>query len=263
LEGPYRREVETFVTCARLWFGVVDKMELSVISLLSEISFPKLLQPFQPLLLLPMVPLVTGVVVVSPVLVGILVLALPVFLPLIVAFVAIFAIVMVVAIMIYLSTSDARRRIMEMMEPFLHDVGGSAMQTLWYDTGPRPSPVTIARIVLPQGRWSRLYTSLLIDLIGSSSYLLPIVGECFDLSWAPLQTILIMAMYDTVFPGLKFISFMEEILPLTDIVPSATIGWVVEFAPQIASDVIGSRIDTTTANATDVPEITVVRRKAD
>ena len=77
--------------------------------------------------------------------------------------------------------------------------------------------------------WSKLVISLLIDLIGSSSYLLPVVGEGLDIAWAPIQTILIMAMYDPTTPNLKYVSFVEEILPFTDIVPTATIGWMFQF----------------------------------
>mmetsp|Transcript_4101 Transcript_4101/g.4631 ORF Transcript_4101/g.4631 Transcript_4101/m.4631 type:complete len:85 (-) Transcript_4101:105-359(-) len=40
-----------------------------------------------------------------------------------------------------------------------------------------------------------------------------------------------MAMYDSTSPTLKYVSFLEEIMPFTDIVPSATIGWVKEFFP--------------------------------
>jgi hypothetical protein len=68
-------------------------------------------------------------------------------------------------------------------------------------------------------------------LIGSASYLIPVVGEGLDLAWAPTQTILIMAMYDITTPNLKYASFVEEVLPFTDIVPSATIGWACEFVP--------------------------------
>ena len=93
---------------------------------------------------------------------------------------------------------------------------------------------------------------LLLDLIGSSSYLIPLVGEGFDLAWAPMQTILIMAMYDGIAPNLKYLSFVEEILPFTDIVPSATIGWAVEFGPQL--------IDTTLQHMP--PEITSLTRTA-
>ena len=74
-----------------------------------------------------------------------------------------------------------------------------------------------------------------VAISGSAAYLIPVVGEVLDIAWAPLQTILIMALYDTVSPNLKYVSFMEEILPLTDVVPSATIGWVTEFGPQLLS----------------------------
>ena len=108
-----------------------------------------------------------------------------------------------------------------------------AGQTMCYDTGPRPTPVSVARIVLPTSMWPKVMVSLLIDLIGSSSYLLPLVGEGFDVMWAPIQTILIMAMYDATSPNLKYVSFFEEILPFTDLVPSATIGFLAEFVPKL------------------------------
>ena len=114
-----------------------------------------------------------------------------------------------------------------------HFMTSRAGQTLCYDTGPRPTPVSVARIVLPTTMWPKVMVSLLIDLIGSSSYLLPLVGEVFDLAWAPIQTILIMAMYDPTSPNLKYVSFFEELLPFTDIVPSATIGFLAEFVPKL------------------------------
>lgn len=104
-------------------------------------------------------------------------------------------------------------------------------QKLIYQTGPRPSPPALMRSVLPNDIIGKLVVSLLIDFIGSCSYLLPIVGEGFDIAWAPIQTIFIMAMYDDTMPGLKYVSFIEEILPFTDLLPSGTLGWVREFSP--------------------------------
>jgi hypothetical protein len=78
--------------------------------------------------------------------------------------------------------------------------------------------------------WGRLVVSLMVDGLGSASYLLPGVGEMVDVVWAPLQTILIMALYDETSPNLKYLSMVEELLPFTDIVPSATLGWLAEFA---------------------------------
>jgi hypothetical protein len=123
-------------------------------------------------------------------------------------------------------------------------------QCLIYETGPRPTPVSIARACLPTDLWGKLAVSLLIDAVGSASYLIPVVGEVLDVAWAPLQTILIMALYDTVSPNLKYVSFVEEILPLTDVVPSATIGWVTEFGPQLLMLPALSNNSTTTTNTT-------------
>jgi hypothetical protein len=103
---------------------------------------------------------------------------------------------------------------------------------------------------LPTDLWGKLAVSLLIDALGSASYLIPVMGEVFDVAWAPLQTILIMALYDTVSPNLKYVSFVEEILPLTDVVPSATIGWVTEFGPQLLMLPAHSNNSTTTTNTT-------------
>ena len=82
----------------------------------------------------------------------------------------------------------------------------------------------------------KLVVSLLIDLIGSSSYLLPFVGEGFDIAWAPMQTIFIMASYEESMPSLKYVSFLEEILPFTDLLPSGTLGWVREFSPLLMQE---------------------------
>lgn len=100
-----------------------------------------------------------------------------------------------------------------------------------FDIGPRPSPQNLAKFILPQGMFGKLITSLVLDFIGSTSYLLPVVGEAFDLGWAPIYAILLGAMFDDVMPSLKYIGFMEEILPFTDVIPSATLGWTKEFGP--------------------------------
>jgi len=89
---------------------------------------------------------------------------------------------------------------------------------------------------MPTDIMGKLIVSLVIDFIGSSSYLLPIVGEGFDVAWAPIQTILLMALYDASMPSLKYISFMEEILPFTDVLPSGTLGWVKEYSPLLMEE---------------------------
>ena len=137
-------------------------------------------------------------------------------------------------LVLYSSTSGGRQWVSGLIEPAAQTLlKTQSGQSLVYETGPRPTPVSVARVVLPQGMWGRLAVSLTIDAIGSASYLVPVVGEVADIGWAPVQTILIMAMYDTTTPHLKYVSFVEEILPFTDFVPSATIGWAAQFGPQL------------------------------
>ncbi len=92
---------------------------------------------------------------------------------------------------------------------------------------------------MPTDMRGKLIASVLIDLVGSSSYLLPILGEGFDLAWAPLSMILVGAMYDGVVPNLKYVALVEELLPFTDVIPTATLGWLREYGPDIVERRMG------------------------
>jgi hypothetical protein len=68
---------------------------------------------------------------------------------------------------------------------------------------------------------------LLLDAIGYFTYAIPVLGEFGDLVWAPLSGIL----FYRLFGGWKgalggLFSFVEEILPFTDFIPSFSIGWL-------------------------------------
>lgn len=70
--------------------------------------------------------------------------------------------------------------------------------------------------------------SLLIDLVGMSSYTIPGFGEWTDVAYAPLSAWLIYRIYGSRNPRAKlgaWVGFAEEILPFTDIVPTATLMW--------------------------------------
>lgn len=68
-----------------------------------------------------------------------------------------------------------------------------------------------------------LMASLAIDALGMASYLIPALGEAADLVIAPIVSILIYAVHRTTFGAMA--GFLEEIIPFTDIIPSATIIW--------------------------------------
>eukprot|EP00752_Nemacystus_decipiens_P007129 g6385.t1 len=72
-------------------------------------------------------------------------------------------------------------------------------------------------------REAKLAISVLIDIIGVSSFAVPGVGEATDLGWAPISSALIFYLYgNSIFAGLAFV---EEILPGFDVIPTATIAW--------------------------------------
>mmetsp|Transcript_1995 Transcript_1995/g.6036 ORF Transcript_1995/g.6036 Transcript_1995/m.6036 type:complete len:91 (-) Transcript_1995:377-649(-) len=63
-------------------------------------------------------------------------------------------------------------------------------------------------------------------VIGNATYLLPFIGEGFDLIWGPVQAVLMGAMFDKVEPNAKWFGLLEEVLPMTDVIPSASLTWL-------------------------------------
>lgn len=253
LSGPYRPEVASVLGLFQAWFGLVDHIESNAMQVWKTAA-PKL--PSKKFVLLPVVPVVTAILVASPVVAGVVMVALPIFLPVVLAILSVIAGLLVTSGLVYSSTRHGREHVggvfLPFWDSFVHSRSG---QMTLYDVGPRPTPVSVSKHFLPEEMWAKLVVSLLIDLVGSSSYLLPIVGEGLDVAWAPMQTVLIMAMYDPTSPNLKYVSFVEEVLPFTDIVPTATIGWACEFLPQI----LGNNLDGM-MNHLSSPEVTVAPR---
>lgn len=67
---------------------------------------------------------------------------------------------------------------------------------------------------------------ILMDMIGYATYALPGVGELGDIIWAPLSAIIFFKTFGGwkgAFGGV--FSFVEEILPGTDFIPTFTITW--------------------------------------
>ncbi|GAB2649937.1 hypothetical protein GCM10027035_49940 [Emticicia sediminis] len=68
-----------------------------------------------------------------------------------------------------------------------------------------------------------LMASLAIDALGMVTFLIPALGEAADVIIAPIISVLIYAVHRTTFGAIA--GFLEEIIPFTDIIPSATIIW--------------------------------------
>ncbi len=87
-------------------------------------------------------------------------------------------------------------------------------------------PVFYVGIYLVVGKeaFIKFLISNMLDFIGIITYLIPGLGETGDVAWAPMQSLGVYMLY-----GYKkgaILSGAEEILPGTDIIPSATILWL-------------------------------------
>jgi len=75
-----------------------------------------------------------------------------------------------------------------------------------------------------------LLLGLFFDLLGMLSYFIPGIGEFSDLIWAPLAGWLMTRMYQGQFGKTAgVVTFLEELLPGTDILPTFTLMWIYTF----------------------------------
>jgi hypothetical protein len=74
----------------------------------------------------------------------------------------------------------------------------------------------------------QLVMCLMLDGIGMITYLIPGITEWFDMFWAPLAALIYWMMFGGLkgFIGSMFV-FVEEVLPLTDMIPSFTLSWLI------------------------------------
>jgi hypothetical protein len=55
---------------------------------------------------------------------------------------------------------------------------------------------------------------------------LPQLAEVIDVFWAPLSALLVFQLYGSTL--LSGVALVEELLPFTDIFPTATVGWILQ-----------------------------------
>ena len=80
---------------------------------------------------------------------------------------------------------------------------------------------------VPNNRSRDLLLSILFDAVGMLSFSIPLIGEFSDVVWAPISAFLMMQMYKGGKGTLAgMFSFLEEIIPLTDFIPSFTLMWL-------------------------------------
>lgn len=81
--------------------------------------------------------------------------------------------------------------------------------------------------VAEDSRMSKLLIGLVLDGIGMISFSIPFLGEFSDVIWAPIAAIIMARMYKgRVGKVAGILTFLEEILPFTDVIPSFTLTWI-------------------------------------
>lgn len=80
--------------------------------------------------------------------------------------------------------------------------------------------------ILSQKKYKHLLLGLLFDGIGMLSFAIPFVGEFSDIVWAPLSAWLMIRMYKgKIGQAAGVVTFIEEIIPGLDFIPSFTLMW--------------------------------------
>ncbi len=91
-------------------------------------------------------------------------------------------------------------------------------------------------------KFKRLFLGLLFDAVGMLSFALPFIGEFSDVVWAPIAGWLISNMYKgKIGQAAGIVTFIEEIIPGLDVVPTFTLMWLYTYVFKKAevSEIIG------------------------
>ncbi|QBN18243.1 hypothetical protein [Flavobacterium nackdongense] len=75
-----------------------------------------------------------------------------------------------------------------------------------------------------------LILGIVFDAIGMLSFSIPMIGEFSDVVWAPMAGFLMTWMYKGRVGKVGGIfTFLEEIIPFTDFIPSFTLTWIYNY----------------------------------
>ena len=79
-------------------------------------------------------------------------------------------------------------------------------------------------------KYEKLFLSLLFDAIGMLSYAVPFIGDFGDIIWAPIAAWLMTRLYKgKIGQAAGLVTFVEEIIPGLDIIPTFTIMWLYNY----------------------------------
>ena len=83
---------------------------------------------------------------------------------------------------------------------------------------------------MQNAKFKLLRRGLIYDAVGMITMAIPVVGPFLDILWAPYAAKKMSEMYDgTEGKIASILVFIEEILPMTDFIPTFTLMWLYTF----------------------------------
>jgi hypothetical protein len=77
---------------------------------------------------------------------------------------------------------------------------------------------------------TKLVLAIALDLVGMATYLLPALGEVADVVWAPIAAVANFLIFRGITGAVGGMgTFLEELLPMTDWIPSFTVTWGIKY----------------------------------
>ena len=83
---------------------------------------------------------------------------------------------------------------------------------------------------MKQKKYQLLRKGIIYDIVGMSTMFIPFIGPFIDIIWAPYAAMKMNEMYDGQEGKIaSIIVFIEEILPISDYIPTFTLMWFYTF----------------------------------
>ncbi|MEM0518780.1 hypothetical protein [Aequorivita flava] len=79
-------------------------------------------------------------------------------------------------------------------------------------------------------KYKLLKKGIVLDLVGMATMAIPLIGPFLDIIWAPIAAKKMTKMYKGSEGKIaSVLVFLEEILPITDVIPTFTLMWLYTF----------------------------------
>jgi hypothetical protein len=90
---------------------------------------------------------------------------------------------------------------------------------------------------MENSKFKLLRRGIVLDAIGMLTMLIPVVGPVLDILWAPYAAKKMSEMYKGKEGKIaSIIVFVEEVLPVTDVIPTFTLMWLYTFVWKAQKD---------------------------